>query len=322
MRVVQHVAADLREQLDRHQRQPRPGQRHRRGDRAEGVGEQQRGRAQERGPEHRQRHHAPVLHTGGAQDHRGLAPFLAQAFQRRGDDQHHQRDLEIEVGQHQADEAEQVEAGGVDVHPEPVARQHGDKTDAAQRRDEGEGERHAGKVRRDTRERQHTAAQPAGQVPQRDRRGDQKARETADHGGQQAEPDRHPEGVQNRRAEQVAEVGERDIALRIDKGADDDVQRRQDQKQHREQQERHNAEPVQRQSSPRLGGSTDGGRHGHAGKVRCVSLWKKVRPADRGANRWSGQDHFTTAPTVASQPPVTAALLAACSSSVGNTALV
>ena len=67
-------------------------------------------RAEEARPQDRQRDIAPVLPGGGAEDRGGLAPLLLQPVERRRQDQHHQRDLEVEVGEGQAPEAQEVEA--------------------------------------------------------------------------------------------------------------------------------------------------------------------------------------------------------------------
>ncbi len=74
------------------------------GDGAEGVCKQQQRRAEQARPEDRQGDHHPVLAVRGAEDFSGLAPFLLHAVERRRQDQHHQRDLEVHVGDGEAEE--------------------------------------------------------------------------------------------------------------------------------------------------------------------------------------------------------------------------
>ena len=212
MRILQHVAADLREQEDRHDDKRRAGQRIGGRDRAEGVGEEKRegaraASASRIGRATMRQYWKPAR----AEDLGGLAPFALQPVERRRDDQDHQRDLEEQIGQGQTPEAQEVEAHRVDVDAEPVPQQHRDQTEPAERGEKGEGQRHAGEVRRDAGEGHHrrrgasSAARPAS--PPRRRRSRSGSRRSAEAS---ADPDRDPEGGEDRRLEQVGDVGERE----------------------------------------------------------------------------------------------------------------
>src|SRR5579862_278305 len=118
--VMQHVAANLGIEQDGDDIEGAAGKAISGGDGAEGVGEEQQRGAEDAGPENRECYVTPVLPGAGAEDRCGLAPFALQAIEGRRQDQHHERDLEIEIGERQAPEAQQVEAGAVDVEVEEL----------------------------------------------------------------------------------------------------------------------------------------------------------------------------------------------------------
>ena len=74
---MQHVAADLRIEQDRHDVEKRAGQRIGGGDGAEGVGEKQQRRAEHARPQDRQDDETPVLEAVGPEDVRRLAPLAS-----------------------------------------------------------------------------------------------------------------------------------------------------------------------------------------------------------------------------------------------------
>ena len=57
-----------------------------------------------------------------AEDRRRLAPLALQPVERRRQDQDHQRDLEVEIGDRQAPEAQEVEAERAEVDAEVLHR--------------------------------------------------------------------------------------------------------------------------------------------------------------------------------------------------------
>ena len=164
MRVVQHVTANLRVEQDRHDVERGAGQRIGRGDGAEGIGKQQDDGAEEAWPDHRDHDHAPVLRLCRAERCRRLAPFLLDAVDGRNDDHHHQRNLEIGIGERQAPEGQDVEAARIDIDAEHGVEQHGHQAEPAERGKEGEGQRHAGKIRGDAGKGQCRRAYPVGQA--------------------------------------------------------------------------------------------------------------------------------------------------------------
>ena len=132
---------------------PGAGQRIGGGDRAESVGEEQDRGAEQARPQNRQRDIAPILRRGRAEDGRSLPPLLLQPVERRHEDQHHQRDLEIEVGDRQTPEAQDIEAEPRRLMPSPSRKNSlVTRPSGTERGNEGEGERNAGKIRRDAAE--------------------------------------------------------------------------------------------------------------------------------------------------------------------------
>ncbi|MPM10105.1 hypothetical protein SDC9_56429 [bioreactor metagenome] len=253
MRVAEHVAADLRKQHDRHDVQARPGQRDRRCYRAEGIGEQQREGAEDRGEEDRQRHHPPVLRTRGAEAGGGLAPLALEPVKRRGDDQDHQRDLEEQIGDGQAPEAEDVEAVDPQVDAQMRLQRQRHQAKRPERGEEGEGERHAGEIRGDAREGQQRRADRPRQPAEHHRRRHQEADKTAKRCRGDRDLDRDPVARQDRIGEQPGDVFEGEAAVGALEGAEHDLHRRRDQEQRNKKREGRKPEPGQGQAPARRG---------------------------------------------------------------------
>ena len=112
---MHHVAANLRVQQDRDDVQRTAGQCISGRDRTKRIGEQQQRRAKHARPQHRQRHVAPVLEGRAAEAVTGFAPLALQAVERGRDDQHHQRNLEVQVSQRQPGKAQNTEARRVQI---------------------------------------------------------------------------------------------------------------------------------------------------------------------------------------------------------------
>ncbi len=176
---MQHVAADLRVKQDGHDVERGAGEaiggRHR----AEGVGEEEKRRAEEARPQHRDRDMAPILPARRAEHLGRLAPFALQPVERRRQDQHHQRDLEIEIGEGEPGEAQHVEAGRIEVEAEIGVEERGHEAGAPERREEGEGERQAREIRGDAAKGHQRRAQPARQAAEHDGRGEKEAEDRA-----------------------------------------------------------------------------------------------------------------------------------------------
>ncbi|MCY1236498.1 hypothetical protein D9M72_491550 [compost metagenome] len=164
------------------------------------------------------------MKTAGAKAFRRLPPFAPQPLQRWRDNQHHQRDLEIEIGKCQPEKRDDVEAGPVKIDAEPMAQQHGHETEAAECCDEGEGEWHTGKIRGDARESEDGIAQRARKATEGDGGSDQETEKTSKYRGQQAELDRNPEGRPYRGRQKLAKVLKRHLSLSVAERAKHDVE--------------------------------------------------------------------------------------------------
>jgi hypothetical protein len=223
MRVVQHVAANLRVEQDGHDVQRRAGQGIGGGDRAEGVGEEQDRRAEHRRPEDRQGHIAPVLPGGRAEDRGRLAPFPLQTVERRHEDQHHQRDLEVEVGDRQAPETQDGEAKRAQIEPEQVHQQRRHQTRRTERRQESEGERDAGKIRGDAAEGGEDRPQETRHPPHHHSPGEEEAGYRAKQRRGETDLDADLVGAQDGRLVQPADIVEREAAVRRPERAEHQV---------------------------------------------------------------------------------------------------
>ena len=162
------------------------------------------------------------------------------------------------------------------------------------------------------------AADTLGKAAEDHRRGHGKARRTSQQCRDQRQLDRGPVGAADRVGVQVDQVLQREAAVRRLERADDDLHRRQDQEQKRKDHEGQDAQPFDGQapSGPAQDGASDmvprlSGSQDLAALVRGPAPKRPGRAIVRS-------DHSTLAPTTASQPPVTAALLASTSSSVGK----
>ena len=109
----------------------------------------------------------------------GLPPFLLHAVEGGGDDQDHQGELEVEVGEAQAPEAVEVEARVVEADPEDRLQEDRHQPDPSQGGDEREGQRHAGEVGGHPGERDQEAPHAPGQPAEGDRVGEEEAEERA-----------------------------------------------------------------------------------------------------------------------------------------------
>ena len=147
--IVENVAADLGGDDERRQRQGAAGQLVGRRLGAEGVAEEQDHRPEDRRGEDRQRDPPPVLGRRRTHVLRGLAPLLLQAVDGGRDDQDHQRDLEVQVDELQADLVGELESGVVDVEAEGLLEERGDHAELAEREHECQGQWHAREVRGD-----------------------------------------------------------------------------------------------------------------------------------------------------------------------------
>ena len=200
----QHVAGHHRADLDRDQRDASGARRVGGRIGGESVGEQQEQRAEEGRREQRAADAEPVLPPRGAEAARGLLPLRTQAVERGEDHQEHQRDLEVEVDQHQAGHVPQDEA----VLREVVAgavQPLGDQTLRAQRGQEDEGQRQAAEVGqhaggggdRAVRE----AVAPRAGDRDRERQAEDRAQDRAEHGQLDADGEGVPVRVLHRRGD-------------------------------------------------------------------------------------------------------------------------
>ena len=129
--IVQHVAADLRVEQDRRDVERGAGQRIGGRDRAEGVGEQQRAPRRARSAtgsaarSSRQYCQELAPSVSAASAHSRFRPSIAGVTT-----SDHQRDLEIEIGDGEAPEGQDVEAVRIEVEAE-ISQQHGDEAEAA-----------------------------------------------------------------------------------------------------------------------------------------------------------------------------------------------
>ena len=128
-----------------------------------------------------------------------LAPRFSEAsfhsffksFERGGDGEDHQRELEEHVDDRQSPEVVEREVAVVEVEAEEV-EEGGDDPDPAKREDEGGGQGDSGEVGGDPREGRQQRAEDPGQTAIDHRPGEQKAENPADDGGDQADPDGEP----------------------------------------------------------------------------------------------------------------------------------
>ncbi len=240
---MQHIALDLRADEDCHQVDQTAGQGERGGVSAKRIAEEENHRAQQRGHQHGQPHVAPILPAGGAQVFGRLAPLAAQPFQRRGNDEHHQRELEIEIGHAQPPKTVEVETMIIQIEPEDVLEQDCHQPQAAQRGDEGEGQRHAGEVGRHAAEGRHAIGHPARQAHQRRRIGQEETEQPANDRRKKADANRDRVGAEDGGCEQSLDVGQGELPLIILKTANEQRERRQEQEKEGEDQERRDAQP-------------------------------------------------------------------------------
>ena len=134
-------------------------------------------------------------------------PFAPQSVDRRRDDQHHQRDLEIEIGDGEAPEGQDVEAVGVEIDAD-VSEQHRHEAEPPERRHEGEGERHAGEIGGDAAEgHRASAAASEGRPPRKRRERERKPEQRAEGGGGGADLKAQPIGEADRRLAEPDDVG-------------------------------------------------------------------------------------------------------------------
>ncbi len=168
-------------------------------------------------------------------------PF--QAVERWRQDQHHQRYLEEQIGQRQAEEGEQVETCRIKIETEPLPEQDRDKAGPSESRQKGESKRYAREVRRHAGKGQYRRTQPGWQVAENDRPGQKEADNRAAYGRCEADLDRYPVGAYDLRLEQVVDVLEREVSGRVLKCTDDEIHRRPDQKQNGEDEKRCHAKP-------------------------------------------------------------------------------
>ena len=118
--------------------------------------------------------------------------------------------------------------------------------DRTEGREEGEGERHAGKVGGDAGKGQKRAADALRQAAEDDGRGHGKADQAAEKRRSDADLDGDPVGCEDRGREQAPDVLKCEAAICRLKGADHDLHRRQYQEQRHEGGEGHDAQPVKR----------------------------------------------------------------------------
>jgi hypothetical protein len=125
------------------------------------------------------RQYATSRQAAAAQAFAGFAPFGTQAVNGRGDNQHHQRNLEIQISQRQANEAENGKAGAVQVEVGIVAQQYRHQTHAAQGGQKGKRQRNTGKVGGYAGEGHQRGANPGGQATLNGRQRQQQADQAA-----------------------------------------------------------------------------------------------------------------------------------------------
>ena len=125
---------------------------------------------------------------------------------------------------------EQREPIGVEVDAEVLVEELGDDPERAERGDEGEGERDAGEVGGDARERRQCGADGAGSPGPDGGVRHQEAEQAAEHRGDQADLDAGLKGVDVlRRMDDLRDVLRREGALLVLEGADQDDRRREQQ---------------------------------------------------------------------------------------------
>ena len=171
----------------------------------------------------------------------------------------------------------------IDVEAEQLVQQHGDEAEPAERGEEREGQRHAGKIRGDAGKGERRRAYPVGQPAAHDGDRDGQAGEGADQRRGDADLDRNPVGRDDRRLRQRGDVLEREFAGIVLKRAQHQIERRQDQEHHGEDEERRDAQPLRRQPhAARLGrrGAPGDGRIGEADVCHApATVFEKIRAA-------------------------------------------
>ena len=242
-RVADHdVARQHRADEDRYQRDAAARQGVGRGVRAEGVAEEQDKRTREAGQEHRQAHVPPILPLCRPEVLGGLAPLFAQPFERWGDDEDHERKLEVDVDERQAEQAVDRKTVRVDVEAQ-IGEQHGDDTGRAECGDKGEGQWDAGEVRGHAGERGEQRLDPARTAAVHGGVSDEQAEQRADHGAHDAHLDAGDEGLAVLPREQGPHLAHREGAARRLEGLDDESDDRHGHEERRVSEEGHDTEP-------------------------------------------------------------------------------
>jgi hypothetical protein len=194
----------------------------------QGAAEQQQHAAQEGGQQYRAADMTPVVPGARAQVLGGLPPRRAQSFQGRQDDQHHQRDLEVQVDDDHAGQRVQGEAVCVRIEAEggePLA----DQPAGADGRDEQESQRHAAEVGEHARRRDRHLPQQSAALGGEDRVGDDQAQDPRYDRGEHRQDDALPETLQVDAVGGGVDVAEREAAVVVLEGADRDGHHRRDQ---------------------------------------------------------------------------------------------
>ena len=168
------------------------------------------------------RHVQPELQARRPQRRGRFTPLALQPVNGWRDNQDHQRNLEVEIGKRQSGEAQQVEAGLVDIEAEHGLEDHHQQAQPAERGDEGEGQRQAGKIGGDARKGHHRRADRAGKAASDDRQRDGEADRGAEKGRSRRHPDRNPEGADDLISAQIDNVLQCEVALAVDEGRADE----------------------------------------------------------------------------------------------------
>lgn len=234
VRVKGNVPGDHRRNTDRQNVEIAGGQRINRGVGAEGVGQQDHERAEQRRGQYRQADVPPELPAVGAEQCGGLAPVFTQSVERRIEQEHAEGDLEVGVEDDQAGFRIQVE-----VLNDPRLLEHdGDAAVETEQDDERERQRHAGKIAGHVGEGIHEVAQLRIHSTQRVR---------TEHGDDDAEYARPETDLQavldclpiELRTEDLAEIGQAPAGLFRLQAVDHHPDQRGDFENDKEQRERH-----------------------------------------------------------------------------------
>ena len=132
-----------------------------------------------------------------------LPPLPPEAVEGRGDDQDHQRKLEVHVDDLEA--RLRREQARRQLDPD-VPQEDGEEPKVAEREDEGERERDAGEVRGDAGERQQGRPQEPWQPADDHRCGQQESEDPTADRGDEADLDAVGEGVGNDAGRQVGVI--------------------------------------------------------------------------------------------------------------------